>query len=380
MLDFQSLLKPNGPAIPSVFFKSGVLDAFLKLHVDQFLALLRDRNEQKRWIICEEHWQKFYRALLRLKPEYAFDFLKLQIHSAVSQDNFQKLLFEHLKFLKDTPEEALKIVLWAISKIKYADHPDLRNELINQLNVHFFSLKWVEIELIISKTAAENYKKWQGLHSEYQNRTVAKVQIDDFFWSLPMAILSNKNALQIELMIQFLINYHHFPTGWSRAYSSWKKNYPELTKVWEDHIHQFRGNFPWHFFGEKTFHDEATIYLSKLVFIARGKFVTELLIALMITVILTLLFDPQNLYLWLIIFVILNFAEWHFATRKPNIVYYWYKFKFRLIKENQNFDILNSVWILLHRHQLTITPWQNQMLNLIENDSWQFYPPLKSKL
>lgn len=381
MLDFESLLKPNGPLIPATFFKSGVMDAFLSLHVDQFLSLLRNEDEQKRWVSCEQHWQKFYRALLRVKAEYALDFLKLSLHPVVPQVNFQKLLLEHLLCLRDTPEEALKVVRWLIHHIQKIDQLGLQNELISLMHVHFFSLNWEEIELIFSNTNVEDFKNWQDLHAEYQNRNKAKLQIDDFFWSLPTAILNNHQTHQIELMIHFLVNYHHFPTGWSRSYGTWKKSYPELIRLWENRIHQFRDNLPWHLIGEKKdIHDEATAYLSKLVCIARGKFLNELLIALLITVILTMIFDPHNLYLWLIIFGILNFAEWCFATWKPNKLYYWYKFKFRLIKENQNFDTLNSVWILIHRHQLLISPWQNQLLNLIENDPWQFYPPLKSKV
>lgn len=377
MIDFEELLRAQRVAVPDIFYKTKTLHSFLDLHAHILLQLLQDPQQFKRWVGKPQNWLRIYKGFLRSKPELALKFLQLGMVADVSSDQFQKVLVEHFRILKNSSSEQFKLCSWSLDHINSISDRRLQNQFEYLLRADFFCYQWHQIEKLMTLLNMTRLNIWKGIHKEYQTSESGKVQVDDLIWILPKIYLIEREVDKTELLLQFLVHYHHFPSGWSRKYPSWKKNYPEIIGLWERTIHASIDNLPWDVILAADSNEKARTYLERLIFIARGRFLIELILALVLTVGLTLWIDPQNLMFWLILSTGLNLMEWYFATSQPNIIYYCYKFKFRLIKENLNFDVMLRIWMLNNLERLKVTQWQRSLLNLIKNDPWQFYPPLK---
>tara|TARA_B100000674_G_scaffold494370_1_gene518753 strand:- start:3181 stop:4335 length:1155 start_codon:yes stop_codon:yes gene_type:complete len=377
VIDFEYLLRHKSADIPQKFFKPKVLEAFLSQHLAEWLTLLRERGEIDRWVHNSREWVKIYEILVINYPQKALIFLSVEHDFEKGSIRFQKLLAQHLRSLKDSLSEVLMATDWIKEKVDSIVEPSLLSEIEHLVKNRFFEMSWSQVTALSKLVQIDQIDSWYSLHLEYHKQHNKKVYLDDLLWELPKIYLTDQTEYENELILRFLVNYHQFLRGWSRQYNAWKRYYPNLIHFWEQKIYESRNKIAWDLLVSPPGHKHLKVYLDSLAYIAKGRFMKELLFALILTIGLTLWLDSSNIILWLVLFVIFNCLEWVFANFKPNTLYYLYKFKIRLTKENYSHAPLQAVWMILNIDEIELSAWQKSILTLMSRDPWQLYPPLR---
>ncbi|MCO4782166.1 MAG: hypothetical protein KC646_07535 [Candidatus Cloacimonetes bacterium] len=361
---------------PQGLFKKNYLVDFLNIYSGEFLHSIQDPLVQENWI----NNSNIYKKLLLFYYNSSFlDFSTFFLRTYESKSYCENDLL--LGFLQDLARrESSDVVallkLIAAKNIVFSDD-EQKSYLILFYQVHFFDLSVDEKAYYFKELNELFSEEFLSKHDLYKNVHVELDQLKDQELYDPLIDLikslvsHNKEAID-KSYLNFLLSYHNFSSGLSRSFTKFEKQCPSTFRLLKESYKEQIISINWQYFQQLPTEQELRDLLQFLKDRARKTFFRDFVIAMVLSIGLSYLFEPQNVVFWVVICLVANVCEYYFAHYKINKIYYMYRLKMPCLSYMSN---LHPLLLYMDFEAVEVKdPYEIQLLSSLRKDPWLYFP------